>query len=151
MKRIFVYELPNVNEDQLSEYIIKDIQLSYYERQKARQKIEINDEIELIIILTNKAYIKPFSYIYIDSYSKIAYRIVPAEEECLIVEANNPVSILLLGHILGNMHLPIGILENKVATIYDPTVEYKLKKYGFKTQKMIIPFLELSENIHVHE
>ncbi|ADC89356.1 Urease accessory protein UreE-like protein [Thermocrinis albus DSM 14484] len=151
MRRVFVYEIPNVTNEQLSAYNIKEIKLSYYERQKVRQKIKIEEELEIIIILKDRTHIRPFSYIYIDSSSKTAYKVVPLEEECLVIEVDAPLSYLLLGHILGNMHLPIGIWENKVTTIFDPTVEYRLNKYGFKTNRLIVPFVELSEHTeHMH-
>ncbi len=152
MRRIFISELPNIDRSQFIEYSTKEIKLSYHERKKTRQKICV-DDLELVLTLGRGSVIKPYSYIYIDSENRMLYKVVPAEEEILRIKINDVKLALLVGHILGNMHFPVGVEQDEIITLYDPSVEHKLVEAGFKVSKSSGYFIEISEgdaNEHKH-
>lgn len=134
----------------LSSFKVVDIPMSYHQRQKTRQKLTI-DGVEIIIVLENRQKLKPYSVIFVCEETAVAYRVVPAKEEVLEISVKDKLSALQVGHLLGNMHLPVGYEEDKVTTLYDESVEQKLKKKGFDVIRNIESFIEVSEvDIHGH-
>lgn len=133
----------------LNNYRIIDIPMLYYQRQKSRQKLTVND-LDIIITLERHHKLKPYSVIFVSEEDRIAYRIVPAEEEIIEVKVRDKSEALKVGHILGNMHMPVGFdyERESVILLYDESVENKLKEKGFEPIKKIGRFIEISEVEH---
>ncbi|MCX8164444.1 MAG: hypothetical protein N3D14_03530 [Aquificaceae bacterium] len=147
--RIIIEKIIPSDLHDLKNYRIVDIRMTYHQRCKARQKIKL-EGIEFLIALNTGERIKPNSYLYIDHDKKIAYRVVSEDENLIAVKFTDTTSAIIIAHTMGNMHIPIGLYKDKILTIYDETLEQKLKKLGLETECYFGPFVEISEVVHEH-
>lgn len=79
-----------------------------------------------------------------------AYRITAAPEDVLTIQPRSLAEAALVGHLIGNLHRDIDIVEDAVIALWNAPLEQKLKKANLPFVREMRPFKGKPAGEHSH-
>ena len=105
---------------------IVDIAMTSEDRQRVRRRIVAEDGVEFGLELPTGTTLTVNSALHITN-TKL-YRITAAPEDVLTVNPRTIAEAAFIGHLIGNLHRDIDIVNNKVIALWNAPLEKRLQK-----------------------
>ena len=103
-----------------------DIAMTSEDRQRVRRRIVAEDGVEFGLELPTGTTLTVNSALHITN-SKL-YRIIAASEDVLTVKPRSISEAAFIGHLIGNLHRDIDIVNNEVIALWNAPLEKRLQK-----------------------
>ena len=105
---------------------VVEIAMTSEDRQRVRRRIVASDGVEFGLELPTGTTLTVNSALYMTE-SKL-YRISAAPEDVLTVKPRNISEAAFIGHLIGNLHRDIDIVNNQVIALWNAPLEKRLQK-----------------------
>jgi urease accessory protein len=121
--------------------IIDTVSLTWEERQKSRQKLRTAQGQEIALALPTGTRLHGSDLLPVTG-GWIEVRL--AHEEVLLIRPRNLREAAFVAYQIGNRHLPLGIAEDGLKTLYQPVVEAYFSQQQIATERVWVPFTPVS-------
>jgi urease accessory protein len=121
--------------------IIDAVALTWEERQKSRQKLRTLRGIEIALALPTGSRLQAGDLLA-TAEGWIAVTLAP--EEVLLIRPRTPQETAFVAYQIGNRHLPLEIVEDRLKTLYEPVLETYLKRQEILVERARLPFTPVS-------
>lgn len=102
--------------------------LPYNLRQKARQRVTLSSGREVGLMLPRGTILKHGDIMAADDGTQ--FKVVAAEEEISIAQVGDPLKLAKIAYHLGNRHVAVQVLENRLIYLHDHVLDDMVQGLG---------------------
>ncbi len=143
---IHIQSLPHVKDEVKREVIT--IAMTSEDRQRVHRRLSAPDGQSFALELATGSVLPVGHALYI-SDTKL-YKIAAAPEDVLIIKPKTLAEAAFVGHLIGNLHRDIEIVEGQVIALWNAPLEQKLQKAGLDFLRGQRPFKGRPVGEHSH-
>lgn len=116
----------------------RDLALDHAARQRARQRLVLDDGQVLAIVLPSGSVLKPGDWLLVDGHP--GFRIVAAPQTVLRASSDDPLRLARAAYHLGNRHCTVQIAAGVLQLEPDPVLAELLVRLGLEVTTVCAPF-----------
>ncbi len=109
------------------------ITMTAEDRRKVRRRLIFSDGVEIALALPTGTALTPGTVLY--KTSTTAYLVEAALEHVLVIELKGLTDAAKIAHFIGNLHRDIDMQEENIVVLYEPALEIRLQKLGYKVSR----------------
>lgn len=145
---IHVHSLPAPRHHESSAHAVIRVPMTADDRRRGRRRIEAPDGTTFCLELPTGTVLRPGQVLH--TTEQRVYVVDAAAEDVLVVVPRDHQEAARAGHLIGNLHRDIDLVEEELAVLWDPVVEERLRRAGFIVERAQRPFLGDARGAHGH-
>ncbi|MFS8815937.1 urease accessory protein UreE [Synechococcus sp. R60.4] len=127
---------------------VVDLPMTSEERTQVRRRLETPSGLVLNLALPTGTVLRPGQILCV--VEGVAYRVVAAPEEVLVIYPRSLKEAAQVGHLIGNLHRPIDLSGEGIAILYDAALEERLRNLGLVVVREMRSFAKTPLPGHSH-
>ncbi len=125
-----------------------EIAMTAEERCRIRRRVVAPDGTVLLLALPTGTVLRPGQILAVRG--DVAYRVVAAEEDVLVVYPRDLEEAVRIGHFFGNLHRALEVQDKGVITLWDETLFSRIRQMGWRAERGRRPFHGSLQGGHRH-
>ena len=130
------------------EFEVVELPMTSEDRQRVRRRITASDGREFALELSTGTVLHVGHALHIEG--ETAYVVTAAPEDVLVVTPETIQEAAFVGHLIGNLHRDIDIVEGRIIALWNAPLERRLEKEGLNAERTQRPFKGKPPGEHSH-
>ena len=143
---IRIQSLPHLHH--FDEFDVVELPMTSEDRQRVRRRLTASDGRAFALELPTGTVLHVGHALY--ATDKTAYVVTAAPEDVLVVTPSTLQEAAFVGHLIGNLHRDIDIVEGQVVALWNAPLEQRLAKEGLDAERTQRPFRGKPPGEHSH-